>query len=453
MPVSYARTVAIRDAALWLAVYLLIVVAPLLLLLPGAHGAHGAPGRGFVWDFSMALGYAGLAMSGVQFVLTARFRRATLPFGIDILYFFHRYLALYALAIVLLHVGLLLWEHPQALGPADPRRASAHMTAGRVALALLCAVVLLALVRRLLALEYERWRIAHAAMSVTAIALALGHVFAAGHYLDTPWKRALWALYAAAWAAIVVYVRLLRPWRLSKQPWRVAEVRAERGRVYTLVLEATAERQRMRFSPGQFAWLSLRHSPFAMREHPFSIASSATREDRIELSIKELGDFSSTIKEVHAGETAWLDGPYGNFSVDRHVDAAGFVFVAGGIGIAPVMSMLRTLAERGDRRPMLLIYGNRVWERVSFREELEQLRQRLDLRVVHTLIEPPAGWTGEQGMITHDLLARHLDAVKGLEGREFFLCGPTAMTHAVESALRALGVEPGNVHSELFDWV
>lgn len=358
-----------RDAVLWLAAYLLIVIAPLLLLL---LGAHRAPGRGFVWDFSMALGYAALAMFGVQFVLTARFRRATVPFGIDIVYYFHRYLALCALAIVLLHVGLLMWEHPQALGPSDPRRATAHMTAGRAVLALLCAVALLALVRRRLALEYDRWLITHAAMSVAAMALALWHVFAAGHYLDTSWKRALWVLYGAAWAAIVLYVRLLRPWRLSRQPWRVVEVRPERGHVFTLVLEA-ATGQRLRFAPGQFAWLSLRHSPFAMREHPFSIASSAAREDRIELSIKELGDFSSTIKGVKPGETAWLDGPYGTFSVDHHADAAGFVFAAGGIGIAPVMSMLRTLAERGDRRPLLLFYGNRVWERVTFREELEQL--------------------------------------------------------------------------------
>jgi len=439
-----------RDAALWLALYLLIVTAPLLLLL---LGARSTPGRGFVWDFSMALGYAALTMFGMLFVLTARFRRATIPFGIDIVYYFHRYLALFALAIVLLHAGLLAWQHPQALGPLDPRQANAHMTAGRLSLALLVAVALLAVARQRLAIEYDGWRISHAAMAVAAMVLVLWHVFAAGHYLDTTWKRALWALYAMAWVAIVLHVRLLRPWRLSREPWRVAELRPERGRVYTLVLEAAAG-QRLRFAPGQFAWLTVRHSPFAMREHPFSIASSAARSDRIELSIKELGDFSSTIKDLKPGDTAWLDGPYGTFSVDNHTDAAGFVFAAGGIGIAPVMSMLRTLAGRGDRRPMLLVYGNRSWERAAFREELEQLQQRLDLRLVHTLIEPPAGWTGEQGPITQDLLARHLGIPgTGCAGHDFFVCGPTAMIRSVENALVTLGVSPGRVHSELFEWV
>ncbi len=439
-----------RSAALWLAIYLFVVTAPMLLLL----GGGSAPGRGLVWDFSMGLGYAALVMFGVQWVLTARFRRATLPFGIDIVYYFHRYLAVCALAIVLLHVGLLVLEYPQALGATDPRQAPAHMTAARVSLALLGAVALLALARRRLALEYDRWRMTHSALAMAAMVLALWHVFAAGHYLDLPWKRGLWLLLVAAWMAIVLFVRVIRPWRLSQRPWRVSEVRPEQGRVFTLVLEPAAG-QRLRFAPGQFAWLTLRHSPWSMREHPFSIASSATRDDRIELSIKELGDFSAAIKDMKPGETAWLDGPYGTFSVDHHPDSAGFVFIAGGIGIAPVMSMLRTLAERGDRRPLLLIYGNRVWDRVAFREELEQLQQRLELEVVHSLIDPPDGWAGEQGLITQALLARQLGARDGRlrANGEYFVCGPTEMTQSVESALAALGVDPRRVHSELFEWV
>jgi predicted ferric reductase len=290
-------------------------------------------------------------------------------------------------------------------------------------------------------------------MSVAAMALALWHVFAAGHYLDAPWKRALLLSYAATWVGLVVHVRLVRPWRLSRRPWRVDAVRPEHGRVTTLVLAPVAG-QRLRFAPGQFVWLTLRNSPWALREHPFSIASSATRDDRIELTIKELGDFTRTIREVQPGEKAWLDGPYGSFSIDYHAHARGFAFVAGGIGIAPVMSMLRTLADRGDRRPLLLIYGNRVWERTAFREELEALRQRLDLRLVHTLIEPPEGWTGDSGPMTPDLLARHVGGANHpCEGWEYFVCGPTAMTQAVESALAELGVDPRRVHSELFEWV
>lgn len=438
---------ATRAAVFWLGLYLAAVTAPLFALLPQA----GATGRGFAWDFAMALGYAGLAMLGVQFALTARFRRATAPFGIDIVYYFHRYLALCALLIVLAHYLVVRLNHPLALGAADPRLAPWHMNAGRAALTLFVLVAALALGRCALRLEYERWRVAHALLGTLAFALAFWHLLGAGHYLDRPWKHALWAGYGVFWLALIAYVRVLRPWRVLRTPYRVAEVRAERGRVWSLVLEPAAGAG-LRFVPGQFAWLTLRASPYAMREHPFSIASSAMQPARIELSIKELGDFSATIKHIRPGETAYLDAPYGAFSIDRHPDAQGYVFIAGGIGIAPIMSMLRTLAERGDGRALVLFYGNRVWERVAFREELESLAQRLALRVVHVLIEPPAHWSGERGLVSHEVLARHL-AGADLRQQHFFLCGPTPMTRDAEHSLAALGVPAARVHSEIFQWV
>jgi ferredoxin-NADP reductase len=98
-----------------------------------------------------------------------------------------------------------------------------------------------------------------------------------------------------------------------------------------------------------------------------------------------------------------------------------------------------------------LFYGNRVWERVAFREELDRLAGRLDLAVIHLLQEPPPDWPGERGLLTQDALARHLPPERARF--EYFICGPTPMTHVAEAALSRLGVPPGRVHSEIFDWV
>jgi predicted ferric reductase len=398
----------------------------------------------------MALGYAGLAMLGVQFYLTARFRRATAPFGIDIIYYFHRYLAVFALAIVIAHYAIVRVTNPVALGPADPRLAPAYLTAGRVALVLFAVLVVLSLVRRRLGFNYDLWRASHAFVATAAYALAYWHLLEAGSFLDSGWKEALWLVYGTFWLALIVYVRVVRPWRVRQQPWRIAEVRSERGGVWTLVMESPSG-AKLPFAPGQFAWLNLRSSPFAMREHPFSIASSAERPERIELSIKELGDFTATIKDVKPGDTAWLQAPYGTFGIDEYPQAPGYAFVAGGIGIAPIMSMLRTVADRGDRRPLVLFYGNRDWDRVAFREELDALKERLDLRVVHVLLEPPADWKGERGIVTREVLERHLTQQR--TRLEYFMCGPNPMTSAVERALHELGVPAARVHSEIFDWV
>lgn len=433
-------------AALWIALYLAFVTAPLFALLVGPT----PPGHGFWWDFAMALGFAGLAMMGVQFFLTARFKRATAPFGIDLIYYFHRYLALLALAALLAHYLVLRLDNPAALGSADPRLAPGHMSAGRAALALFVLLAATSLARRRLRIEYEWWRLTHALFAVVAVALALWHIIGSGRYLAAPWKQALWIAYGALWISLIGYVRLWRPWRIARAPWRIAAVRPERGRVWTLALERPGG-EGLRFEPGQFAWLTARASPFALREHPFSIASSATEPSRLEFSIKELGDFTRTVKDLRAGEAVYLDGPYGAFSIDRRPGAAGFVYVAGGIGAAPVMSMLRTAAERGDARPMLLFYGNRVWHRVGFREELARLEARLRLKTVHVLREgePPPG--AESGLVTREVLERHLPEARA--GLEYFLCGPTPMTRAVEASLAALGVPSGRVHSEIFDWV
>jgi len=437
---------ATRDAVRWLAIYLWLVTAPLFALLADTRSV----GLGFNWDLAMALGYAGAAMLGIQFLLTARFRRATSPFGIDIVYYFHRYLAIAAVLLVVSHYGILLVDVPEALGSIWPQIAPAHMTAGRVSLLLFVVISLLSIFRRQIRFEYDLWRITHALLSVAAFGLALYHIFGAGHYLDTPWKLALWAIYGSGWLLVIVYVRLWRPLQLLRNPYRVTAVRGEPGDVWTLELESKSGTP-MYFSPGQFVWLTIGSIPFAMREHPFSIASSAEHPEKLLLSIKELGDFTSTIKHVTPGTVAYVDGPYGTFGIDLYPESMAFVMIAGGIGIAPLLSMLRTMADREERRPVLLFYGNRRLERASFRLELERLQQLIPLQVVHVVEEPPDGWAGETGMLDGAVLARHLP--KDRRDLVFFACGPVPMILSVERALAEMGVKSKQVHAELFDWV
>ena len=436
----------VATGAFWLGVYLCLVLAPLLVLLAGPT----PPGLGFWWDFSVALGFAGLAMMGVQFVLTARFRRATAPYGIDIIYYFHRYLGMVTLGVVCAHPLVLIADNPALLGLLNPFEAPWPMTAGVMSAAALAALVISSVGRQTLGLTYEPWRATHIVLSIAAVSLALLHLEGVQYYAASPWKRLLWRVFALTWIAVVCYVRLVRPWRLMQRPYRVVDVVRERGDAWTLAVEPVGH-ARFPFQPGQFAWLTLGTSPFLMKEHPFSIASSPTPGgSRLEFTIKELGDFTRTIGRVRHGTIAFVDGPYGAFTVDRH-PASGYVFVAGGIGIAPIMSMLRCLADRGDRRPLWLFYAYRRWERTTFREAIHDLASRLTLTVVHVLEEPPDEWPGERGRITRGMLERHLPQDR--QRLHFFLCGPKAMTQAMERHLHDLDVPMSQVHSELFELV
>lgn len=430
-------------AAFWIAAYLALVLTPLFVLLVGTTDTNA----GFWWDFAIALGFAGTSMMGVQFLLTARFKRAMAPFGIDIIYYFHRYIAVVAFGLILAHPAILISDDPAILSFLDPVSAPWQMTAGLASFLALTALMISSWWRKRLGLHYDAWRRWHSALAIAALALALAHIGGVGHYVAVPWKRALWTGIGLSWLGVIAWVRVLRPWWMLRRPYDVIDVRPERGDAWTVVVRPRGH-DGFRYHPGQFAWLTLRASPFSMREHPFSISSSPVASGQLEFTIKELGDFTATVKTVRPGETAFVDGPYGAFTIDRH-RAPGYVFIAGGIGIAPLMGMLRALADRGDTRPIILFYAYRRWERLTFREAIETLRSQTSLRVVYVLGEPPEHWEGETGLLDPGILSRHLPSER--HTLHYFICGPEVMTQTVERALHGLGVPLRQMHTELFD--
>ncbi len=432
--------------AFWLGAYLALVLAPLFVLLSG----QTPPGRGFWREYSAALGYAALSMMGVQFALTARFKHATAPFGIDIIYYFHKQASLLAFVFIVLHMVFLFVASPQyLLGSLDPFTAP---WMGRTALAgtLSCGLLLVtSLWRKRLGIQYERWRLWHGLLAVVGVALSIAHIEGAGYYIVVPWKRFLWTAYAVFWVGLIVYVRAVKPWSMLRRPYVVEEIRKERGRAWTLTLCPEGHRG-LTFKPGQFAWLTIGRSPFAIEEHPFSFSSSAVHPETLSFTIKELGDFTSTIKNIAVGEHVYLDGPYGSFGIDRH-KAQGYVFIAGGIGIAPVICMLRTLADRADSRPLTLVYATRTLDNATFLEEMDSLKTKMNLNVIHVLEEPLEDWQGEKGYPTMDVLKRCLPIDRWQY--HYFICGPDPMMDMVETALYKLGVPMSQFHSERFNIV
>lgn len=441
-------TKRIFQGIFWIGVYLLITLAPLLILVVGPRPA----GREFWRDLSVGLGFSGFAMLGLQFVLTARFKVIKAPYGSDIVYFFHRQISLVTFALILAHPILLFAFDPKLLSLLNLATAPWAARFGVAAILSMGALIAFSIWRKRLRIEYERWRIWHGILAIGAVALAIVHIEMRGYYLNTLWKQIFWGFYGIFWIGVLAWVRVIKPLILLRQAYLVEKVVPERGNAWTIVLRPQNKR-RFRFQPGQFAWITAWNSPFQNSEHPFSFSGSAEDGTSLYFTIKELGDFTSSIKNLAAGERVYVDGPYGSFSVDRHPHAKEFAFIAGGIGITPIMSMLRTLADRGDPHPLTLIYANKTLEAATFLEEIEKLPQRLNLKVVHVLESPPEGWTGEKGFVNAKILQRHLSAERLPNRCEIFICGPAPMMNAVEKALVQIGVPLGDFHSERFDLV
>ena len=125
------------------------------------------------------------------------------------------------------------------------------------------------------------------------------------------------------------------------------------------------------------------------------------------------------------------------------------MLIAGGVGLAPVMSLLRELAARGERRPVVLVVGNRIAEQIVFADELREMAGRLDLTVHQVLGEPPPGWPGLVGQLDPDTL-RPLLPVPAPERWLYFVCGPTPMIDSVEDALDRAGVPLEQIVAERF---
>ena len=431
--------------ALWLLVYVGLVFLPIGLLLVGPRPA----GREFLRELSVGLAFAGAAILMLQFALTARFRRIKAPYGIDLVYHFHREISYVALGLIVAHPVLLFVLDTAYLALLNPLAAPWRARFAVAAVLATVAIILTSVFRKRWRIRYETWRYLHGALAIAVVAFAIAHIEGVGHYVNAPWKRVLWIAYPGLWVGLLLYVGAVRPRRLTRRHWVVDAVRPERGGAWSLDLHADGHAG-LRFAPGQFGWLTLADSPYRRREHPFSFSSSATHGDRVTLTIKEAGDFTANIGTTPPGAVAYLDGPYGHFSLDRH-RAPAYVFIAGGIGITPIMSMLRTMADRGDRRRALLIDVNRDLKSIIFREELEALGTSLDLEVVHVLTQPEPGWAGPAGRPTPESLLSLLPPDH--LARDYFICGPGPLMDLAESTLLTHGIHFRQVHSERFDLV
>jgi predicted ferric reductase len=427
----------------WIAAFLLLAMLPTAVALSG----HLPPGRGFWVEFGALLGFLGLGILNLQCVMTGRFRWFATGFGLDNMLQFHKQTGLFALILILAHPGILLLADRVFVEYFDPRvNLPRTLALGFVTLAALLLVAS-SLWRLTFRLSYEQWRLAHGLLSFAILMLGLGHILMVDHYSAPFWRKTAFVAMTGAALYLIIHSRLIRPWAMRRTPYRIAEVRPERNESWTLVVEPV-EHPGFTWRSGQFVWLTLGDSPFSLQQHPFSIASSPLQK-RVELTIKELGDFTASVKKARPGARAWLEGPYGAFTHNPR-STKGAVFIAGGVGITPIMSHLRTARERGGLVPYLLIYGNKDWESILFREEIEAMTERIRLKVVHVL-EDPEGWQGETGFIDPEVLDRHLP--EDLDSYEYFICGPEAMIDLTEPVLRARGIRPQAIHSERFDMV
>jgi len=429
----------------WFTVYVIGLLLPLTIALLCDPIDVVRP---FLLELGVALGFLAYPLMTSEFMLVGRIRSVSVLYGNDVLMYFHKYMGLVVLLFVAVHP--LLASHGD-FAQFNPFSSAASPRHGAWSFWLLLALTLTSRFRRQIGLGYGAWMVIHIVLAVAICALALVHVLGVAGYSSSSVVRTVMIGYFIGFLIPMFRYRVWSYYQMASRRWQVIENRDEGARVRTLVVKPIGH-PGFDFHPGQFAWIATGH-PVTSEQHPISISSSAElgSDRRIEFSIASLGDWSGRrVPQAAVGSSVYVNGPFGAMSTDRE-PGQGFVLIAGGIGITPLRSMMLTIKDRGDPRPVVLFYAAATLNDLVFRQELEALQRQIDLKLVLVLSHPPGDWTGERGHIDRALLKRYLP--KQAMRFQYFICGPGRMLDAMEEDLVALGIPRSRVHSERFDVV
>jgi predicted ferric reductase len=441
----------------WAIFYLVLMLLP-VLVGEWAARATGLEHRPWLDEWASGLGMIGFALVLLSFFLLGRFKPLSGLLGSDLLMQTHQLFARTAVLLLLLHPFFYtLWRAPPGPLGASTDQAlrigsgSWGLATGLLALGCLLVLVASAVWRQRSDAPYERWRLMHSALALAVLGFGLHHTLVSGRYAQLDAVAALWWALSALALLSWLWVYLVRPLWQGAHPYRIEKLVRCADSIW-LVEVAPRSPGRTRFRAGQFAWLKLGHR-WPHRDNPFSISNAPNAGETVQFLIKEAGDMTRGLGREAVGNVAYLDGPHGRFEIPA--DATAVVMHAGGIGVAPFVSLLADAVARQERRPLRLIYADKNRDQMVNVVALSGAGALPDFALLPMVEQPDADWTGLTGRLDAHGLTKVLEhpAVAPLTDTACHLvCGPEPMMDAVETALVARGVPTARVVSEHFKY-
>lgn len=392
--------------------------------------------------FSESCSSMAMLLMAFSLVLATKVRGIESFFGgLDKMYMAHKRNGILALLLLVAHFFTVVEKpavegHPDNFNPGGPL--------GMLAFVGLLVMVLMAVAPRIpfiggyIKLSYSKWQVSHKAIGIFFIIGAVHAIL-----LDTMMERST-ALKTFNGLVILTgglayfYKLVLFRFVRRKYPYVVLEANHLNPSVVEVVLEP--KKKPLSYNAGQFLFVEFEGDKLLSESHPFTISSAPTNEN-IRLTIRASGDYTRHVyKTLKRGTPAKLEGSYGRF--DHSQASRQQVWVGGGIGLTPFLSWARQF-QNDNGFDVDLFYTVSSKEDAIFLDELNSVARENDnfrLHVVYSNID---------GRLDADKI---ISKVESFSNRDFFFCGPAAMTESIANQLKSKGIPDGNIHFEEFSF-
>lgn len=383
------------------------------------------------------LGFVAYFIFFLQYLWTAKVQFIESLFPFDTRVGIHRSLGFIGILTLTLHPILILSYYANLGVSYD---LSIPLLLGYLAFFLVIIIGGSTFLGKMFSVKYETWKLIHN-ISFFILTLAFFHALLIG--------SDIYSIYRVVWITIwvlhiiLVLIKFINKFRLSRKIYYVHKVIKENINVTTIFIK-----RKFKFKAGQFGFISLFIDGKWEYWHPFSI-SSPVNESYISFTIKNLGDFTSRVPEVKAGDKIKLDLPYGGFTTANYIDDK-YTFIAGGVGITPIFSIISTISDTHKEKDITLLYSVHNEQDILFRSELDSTFSKNSMWTLKYIMSSQKDWSGEKGRLTPDRL-------KGLCNNKlsgtYFLCGPLGMIIGLKKYLIKQGISKDRVRSEQFVFI
>lgn len=385
----------------------------------------------------------GVILYAISFVLSTRWRSTERLFGgLNRTYIAHHQIAGLAFIFVLLHPLMLaaryiFVDNSAAISQLLPvlRPYDFAVNAGIFGLWLMIALLIFTYYIKL---PYHIWIWTHRVLGLTLLMVAV-HVFLTSS--DVSRDMAL-RIYILAWIAIglwaFTYRVLFHKFLVRRRKMKVIDIERTASGIFDITLETT-DGKPFNLEAGQFVFIKFSQPGFPREEHPFSIAGKPAPH-KIELGVKSLGDFTDRMDELQPGAEALVEGSFGTFNYRRAKNKKQ-LWIGGGIGVTPFLSMAQDLARR-PKYDVAMIYSTAKRQDLFKVELLSSLQRQSNFNLHEYVNEENGGNFLDVDFIKH--------SAPDLNEREVFICGPPAMMRSLRAQLRGAGIKNKNIHTEEF---